>query len=190
MNISVNGVEINYAEEGLLTEESFMSVWQSGAYRMITSDREDYCKFIKSHVEKYGKELNRDRVLYRASSTYEEDEETLSGGSWTPSLEDAFGFANSFGLNRVYSMVVPEGTKTISFNPKPRYPEKENLLDTVSVKNDTLKVYARLVKEEFEKGKVKHYWRMQDGKTKVMDCPKRTIKMMSRGNYYSNPIAA
>lgn len=171
-------IEIKYSENGLMTEDSFKEVWQSGAYHNIYMSPAEYIQFIHTYVEEYGLPFDKDTKLYRASSSGEENESSLSGGSWTTSIDDAFRFANNWGLDRIYSMVIPQGTKSIYIKPALLYPEKENIIDTYSVKNDTLQVYATRIKVDCEKGKVVTRWRLANGKVVKKPCHKRVLEMM------------
>ncbi len=83
-------IEIKYSENGLMTEDSFKEVWQSGAYHNIYMSPAEYIQFIHTYVEEYGLPFDKDTKLYRASSSGEENESSLSGGSWTTSIDDAF----------------------------------------------------------------------------------------------------
>lgn len=132
----------------VMPEEVFREVWQKGLYYHLNacSTNEKYCQFVHDYVEKYGKPLEKDTVMYRAVNPNEEDKSNMSGGSWTKDFKSAFEYSARFGKIQVYSMTIPKGTKVIHFHGTLVFPESEDLIDTVNVKNDSLKLYATLKK--------------------------------------------
>lgn len=151
-----------------MNEELFRDVWQRGLYYCLEtcSTKGKYCKFVRDYVERYGKPLEKDTVMYRAVDPTEEDEDSISGGSWTKDIKSAFEYSARFRYIQIYSMTVPKGTKTIHFHGNLIFPESEDLIDTTSVKNDSLTLYATLkkVKQKSYKKWVS-YFQKADGRT-------------------------
>ena len=134
-------------EDGvILNEERFRKIWQSGVYHCLDacSTQEKYIDFVRFYVEEYGKPLEEDVVMYRAVNDEYENEDSISGGSWTKSLKDALNICLRTPMDSIYCMTIPKGTKTIHFHGTLSTQESEDVLDTLKVKNNSLSLYAKL----------------------------------------------
>lgn len=126
------------------TEAHFRCFWQSGFIINwnLCDTKEAYIRTIKKYIGLYGKPLEKDTIMYKAVC---EDEE-LFGSSWSKDWKSACNFATKTGADKVVSMVVPKGAKTIHIPPTFRFKESEDVIDTTEVMNKTLRNFAELKK--------------------------------------------
>ena len=134
-------------ESVIFNEAYFKCFWQSGFIRQwnICSTKEGYIKTVRKYVDLYGTPLEKDTIMYKAIT----DKEELFGGSWTKDFRSACNFSIKFGLDKIVSMVIPKGTKTIHICPTFRYKETEDIIDTTNVLNETLSEFAKLIDLQF-----------------------------------------
>lgn len=134
-------------ENVIFNEAQFKCFWQSGLIRKwgICSTKEKYISTTQKYIGLYGTPLEKDTIMYKAMT----DKEELFGCSWTKNFRSAFNFSLKFGLDKIVSMVIPKGTKTIHINPTFRYKETEDIIDTINVLNETLVEFAKLIDFHF-----------------------------------------
>lgn len=133
-------LNVNYT----FSEEVFKIFWQYGFFVRkwnIFKDKEIYINTISKYVGLYGTPIEKDTIIYKAVV----ENEDLFGGSWTKDLKSALNFAVKHGHDKIVTMTIPKGTKSIHFYPNFLFKESEDLIDTSKVINKTLDDYAVLI---------------------------------------------
>lgn len=171
-------IKLEYVKDFTLTECSFREVWQSGTYHKLNKD--DYTMFLDIHIDAYGKPMKSSRKMYRAFLSSEENISTVSGASWTPSLEVAISFADKYGLDSIFSMTIDKGTKAIHIDGNDVFPEDEWVINTRKVRNKTIKVMARRNGDPFVIGNTLYTQWNINGKDEIIQCSDETFEFLKR----------